>query len=114
VIIESIRRVEDEIEVRLVECLGLSGKGSIQVHLPHTAAARTDVRGANRVELPGGPAYELDLRPQEIVTLRLRTTGRVTTPEPIRSFERLIPASKRAFMRDARHPNLVGHPPAAD
>jgi hypothetical protein len=114
VIIESMRRVEDEIEVRLVECLGLSGKGRIQVRLPHTAAVRTDVRGANRVELPVGPAYELDLRPQEIVTLRLRTAGRVPAPEPIRSFERLIPEHKRAFMRNARHPNLVGHPPAAD
>jgi alpha-mannosidase len=114
VIIESIRRVDDEIEVRLVECLGLGGKGRIQVHLPHTAAVRTDVRGENRVELPGGPAYELELRPQEIVTLRLSTAGRVPAPEAIRSFERLIPASKRAFMRNAKNPNLVGHPPAAD
>jgi alpha-mannosidase len=114
VIVESIRRVDDEIEVRLVECLGLSGKGHIQVHLPHTAAMRTDVRGANRVELPGGPAYELELRPQEIVTLRLTTAGRVPAPEAIQSFERLIPASKRAFMHNARYPKLVGHPPAAD
>ena len=73
---------------------------------------RTDVRGENRSALPGGPAYEFDLRPQEIVTLRLTTTDRVSTPEAIQSFQRLIPETKRAFMRSSKNPNLVGHPPA--
>ena len=62
--------------------------------------------------LPGGPAYEFDLRPQEIVTLRLTTADRVPAPEAIQSFERLMPESKRAYMRDSKNPNLVGHPPA--
>jgi hypothetical protein len=114
VIIEAVRRVGDEIEVRLVECLGREGQGHIRVNLPHTAAMRTDVRGENRVGLQGGPAYELQLRPQEIVTLRLSTADCVPTPEAIQSFERLIPEFKRAFMRNARNPNLVGHPPAKE
>jgi hypothetical protein len=30
------------------------------------------------------------------------------------SFERLIPAAKRAAMRNAKNPRLLGHPPAKD
>lgn len=114
VIVEALRRVDGEIEVRLVECSGQSGKGRICVNLPHTAAARTDVRGENRVRLAEGPAYEFDLRPQEIVTLRLSTIDRVLSPEAIRSFERLVPKSKRDFMRTSKNPHLFGHPPAKD
>ena len=39
VIVEAFRRVDDEIEVRLVECLGQGGKGRHPVQLPHTAAS---------------------------------------------------------------------------
>ena len=112
VIVEALRRTGDEIELRLVECLGQAGKASVRVNLPHTKAARTDVLGEHRQVLTGPSPYELELRPQEIVTLRLQTAQAVPSTEAVRSFEPLIPAAKRAFMRSSKNPKLLGHPPA--
>ena len=95
----------------MVECLGQAGRASVRVNLPHAAAPRTDLLGGNRQSLAGGPVYDLDVRPQEIVTLRLRTPQAAPPVEALRSFEPLIPEAKRAFMRSSKNPQLLGHPP---
>jgi alpha-mannosidase len=110
-IIEALRRDGEAIELRMVECLGRAGGASVRVNLPHTDAARADLLGGNPQPLAAGPMYELDVRPQEIVTLRFRTARPVAPVEAIRSFEPLIPEAKRAFMRHAKNPRALGHPP---
>ena len=95
VLVEALRRDGDEIELRMVECLGQAGRASVRVNLPHTAASRTDLLGDNRQTLSGGPVYDLEVRPQEIVTLRLRT------PQAVRR-SRLCGPSSRLF----RKPNV--------
>jgi hypothetical protein len=87
VIVEAMRRVGDEIELRMVECLGQAGRASVRVSLPHAEAFRTDLVGGRRRILPDQPAYTLDLLPQEIVTLRLRTPQAAPPVEVLRSFE---------------------------
>ena len=110
-LLESLRRVGDEIELRMAECLGMPGSGSVTVNLPHDGAWRTDLLGQRRVPLAAGPEYKLEVRPQEIVTLRLRAAGSVPPLVALTSFEKLIPPEKRAYMRATKNPKLVGHPP---
>jgi hypothetical protein len=111
VIIQAMRRVDDEIELRLVECLGKSGQASLKINLPHAEAALADLLGRNRLKLPHGPRYTFDVRPQQIVTMRLRTRQTVKAIQALRSFDSVIPPAKREYMRNARNPKLIGHPP---
>jgi alpha-mannosidase len=111
VIVEALRRDGDHIELRLVECLGRAGKASIFVNLPHNEASQTDLVGGREQSLSGGPRYVLDVRPQQIVTLRLRTSQAAPTPAPLRSFESVIPEGKREHMRTYKNPKRAGHPP---
>ena len=78
VVVEAIRRDGDQIELRLVECLGKAGEAWVAVHLPHTAAALTDPLGRNPQPLAADPPYRFKVRPQQIVTMRsaYRTVGR--------------------------------------
>ena len=111
VLVEALRREGNEIELRLVECLGQAGNGTVRVDLPHDQAMLTDLLGEHRQPLTGGPEYTLRLRPQQIVTMRLRTAHAVAPVAALRSFESVIPPAKREFMRTFRDPKLVGHPP---
>jgi len=111
VIVEALRREEGQIELRLVECLGTAGRAWIKVDLPHTEAALTSMLGGNRTLLGPGPQYSFDLRAQQIVTIRLHTKQAAPAVEALRSFESVVPPAKRDYMRSARNPQLVGHPP---
>ena len=112
VIVEALRRVGDEIELRMVECLGQAGTASVRVDLRHTEACRTDLRGQRRQPLAGRPEYRFEVQPQEIVTIRLRTSQVAPPIEALRSFDSVIPLPKQAFMRDSKNPKLLGHPPS--
>jgi hypothetical protein len=113
VIVPALRRVDDEIEIRLVECLGREGDVHVRVHLPHTQAARTDLMGNRREVLSHAPDYRFAVRPQEIVTLRLRTEQTVPRVHALRSFRSVVPPAKWEYMHALRKPNWQGHPPAA-
>ena len=104
-LVEALRREGDEIELRMVECLGQMGSGSVEVKLPHSAAWQTDLRGQRRVSLPLGSKYHLQVRPQEIVTLRFRTSDSAPRVAALTSFEPLIPAAKREHMRSEETPS---------
>ena len=73
VIVQAIRREGNEIEIRLAECLGLTGNAEVTVGLPHSEAAMTDLLGKRPVKLSGRGTYQFKVHPQQIVTLRLRT-----------------------------------------
>ncbi len=110
VIAEVTRRDGPDIEVRLVECLGRAGTGEITLDLPHGQAVMTDLTGGNPRPLEGGPAYSFPLRPQQIVTLRFRTTSPVAKPEALTEWDDLVPVGKRAALHDHRK-DRKGHPP---
>lgn len=110
-VLEALRRTGDEIELRLVECLGHAGEATVRVDLPHSAAALTNLVGDERQPLDGGGDYRFDVRAQQIVTLRLKTADAVAQVEALTTFDSVVPAEKRAATRGFDHPNLVGHPP---
>lgn len=111
VIIEALRRKRNQIELRLVESRGQAGEAWVKVHLPHSAAAMTDLLGEKPIALPPGPQYSFAIRPQQIVTICLTTGEAVPNVKAPRTLDPLIPAAKRDFMRQARKAKLIGHPP---
>ncbi len=109
VVVEATRRLGGELEVRLAECLGYAGEAEITLALPHRSAAITDLNGANRTPLPGGPRYRFPVRPQQIVTLRFGTAQAVAEPEIVTRWDAMVPAEKRAMLYE--YSGAKGHPP---
>src|SRR5512145_1714506 len=56
-IVEAVRRVGGQIEVRLSEWSGAAGTGEVTLHLPHNSARLTNLMGEQGVALAGGPKY---------------------------------------------------------
>ena len=110
VIMEVMRREGDEIEMRLVECLGQAGEAQVTINLPHVQAALTDLVGGHRQPLAGGPTYKFPVRPQQIVTLRLKTPAAVAAIKPLLDWEPLVPVQKRAALHQYLK-TAIGHPP---
>jgi hypothetical protein len=118
VLMEALRRVGDEIEMRMVECQGAGGEARVKVNLPHAGAALTNLLGENPKPLQaasatqtGGTEYRFDIRPQQIVTLRLKTREAVAPIQALRTTASLIPEHKRQYTLTYRHRDLVGEPP---
>jgi hypothetical protein len=111
VIVQALRRDGTDIELRLMECLGEPDKATIKVGLPHTGAGLADLLGRERRPLEGAGEYSFDVRPQQILTLRLRTRQATPLAKALQSFDLLIPDQKRQYMRSSRDPSLRGHPP---
>ena len=108
-IIEALRRIGPDIEVRGVECEGVSGEAWIRLTLPHRDARQTNLLGESPqplVEIDG--RVNLDLRRQQIVTLRFATESAVPVPPAIRSWDALVPPGKLAAFR--RHSAAQGYP----
>ena len=110
VIVESLRRDGDSIEVRLAECFGQAGPAHIVLNLPHKAAAITNMTGAEPKPLSGGPRYAFEVRPQQIVTLRFRTAAGVPAPKPLFAWDPLVPEKKLPALHKYSS-SLKGHPP---
>jgi hypothetical protein len=109
VIVESMRRVGDQIEVRLAECLGIAGTAEVALALPHKSAALTDLNGGNARPLSRTPRYTFPVRAQQIVTLRFRTSSSVEEPKPLTLWDPIVPKGKLATMHE--YSNEKGHPP---
>ena len=112
VVVEAVRRLGGEIEVRLVECLGRAGMAEVALSLRHTSAAQTDLNGENRRPLSGGTNYTFEVRPQQIVTLRFATSTPVAEPELVTKWDPLVPAEKLPMLH--HYSNEKGHPPKGD
>ena len=110
IIVEAMRREEDHIELRFVECLGLPGTASVKVSLPHGKVHITDLTGRKKTTLPHAESYSIPLQPQEIVTLHLETAQALVVPDPIESWDEFVPKEKLAALH-AYDPNVKGHPP---
>lgn len=112
-IIETMRRDGPFIELRLIETLGQSGEGRVELDLPHESAALTDFNGDRARPLPAGPSYVFPVRPQQIVTLLLRTSLPAAPVTPLTDWTPLVPEAKRPALH-AYHPEVVGHPPRGE
>jgi hypothetical protein len=108
VIVEALRRVGDEIELRLAEIAGSAGNAEVLLDLPHKGAWLTDLTGGRRKPLAGGPRYRFAVRPQQIVTLRFGAGSAVAVPEPIKQWDELVPAEKLPALHE--YSSLKGHP----
>lgn len=96
VIVQAVRRVEGDVEVRLAEWSGRAGEAEVRLNLPHRDARMTNLMGENERALTAtNGAYRFKVRPQQIVTLRFRAGSTVPRPEAIRSWNRLVPRFKR-------------------
>jgi alpha-mannosidase len=108
VIVEAMRRVGRQIEIRLYETDGRPGKASLTLRLPHRKAAMTNMMGEKPQALAGGPVYEFPIRPQQIVTLRFDVNSAVATPAAVRDWSVMVPPAKRAPLTvrilEAGHP----------
>jgi alpha-mannosidase len=109
VIVEAVRREGAELEVRLVEALGVAGTAEVTVRLPHRGAALTDFLGGRPTPLEGGPVYRFPMRSQQIVTMRLKTESAVPEVKPLLQWDELVPESKKKDLK-TRITNK-GHPP---
>ena len=110
IIVEVIRREGADIELRMAECLGRAGNTSITIDLPHSSAALTNMVGNNPQQMKGTKSYSFPVRPQQIVTMRLRTGSAVEEIRPLLTWDELVPPSKRealnSYLKDKK-----GHPP---
>lgn len=110
VIVEVIRREGNEIELRLAECLGKAGKAKVTTSLPHVSAALTDLLGGHPQPLTGKGSYTFTVRPQQIITIRLRTDSKVEEIKPLMAWDELVPPAKRAALNNYQG-DKKGHPP---
>ena len=109
IIVEAMRRTGQDIELRLVECLGYGGTAEVNLAIPHGKALLTDMTGGSSVELLGGPDYHFPVRPQQIVSMRFRTETSVADPQPLLKWDELVPESKREALNT--YSKEKGHPP---
>lgn len=99
VIVEALRRIGNEVEMRLYEWQGRPSHAEVSLRLPHLTAQRTNLLGESGTLLPGDSTYRFPINPQEIVTLRFRTAQAVGETEPVRSWEPLVPVHKREHLQ---------------
>ena len=59
---------------------------------------KTNLIGKETEKLSVAPRYKIQVRPQEIVTLRFTVDSAVAEPEPLRSWDRIVPAEKRQYL----------------
>ncbi|MGA7409177.1 MAG: hypothetical protein WBW33_01760 [Bryobacteraceae bacterium] len=109
ILVEAMRRMGGDIEVRLVECLGYSGTAEVTLSLPHKSAALTDLNGDHAQPLRGGPTYVFPVRPQQIITLRFATASKVPDPELVTKWDSFVPAEKLPLLH--QYSTEKGHPP---
>ncbi|HEX4021692.1 MAG TPA: glycoside hydrolase family 38 C-terminal domain-containing protein [Acidobacteriaceae bacterium] len=113
VIVEAVRREKNYIEVRFVECLGVSGTASVKLLLPHSKVYATDLTGRHKSTLSGPAVHEFPIGPQEIITVHFETTETLPVPEPIAAWDAFVPKQKLPALH-AYDPNVKGHPPFGD
>ncbi len=105
IIVEAVRRVGDQIEVRLYETQGEKGTAGLKLNLPHKSENQTNLMGENPKPQP---TTTFQIRPQQIVTLRFQTNQRTSEPTPIQNWATLVPPSKQQSLK--LHLTRKGHP----
>ncbi|MBN2212363.1 MAG: hypothetical protein JW709_13275 [Sedimentisphaerales bacterium] len=110
-LLQALRRADDEVEIRLLETKQQSGSVCVTINAPVTEAWRTNLLGENKIPLNDQSPFNLKVKPQEIITLRMKTSRSVPPVKALDSFNDLIPTRKQAYMKSTYDKNLLGHPP---
>ena len=111
IIVQSLRRVNDELEIRFVESKGESGKAKLKIDLPVKDARLTNFLGEGDEKLSGrNNRYTIPVRPQQIVTVRFKTDIIVDKIKPLTDWSSLVPENKREYLK-RYNKDAVGHPP---
>jgi alpha-mannosidase len=113
IIVEAMRRNGDHVELRFVECLGLSGNAIVKISLSHGQAILTNLAGEKESALPSGSVYTIPVRAQQIVTMRLQTSTSLPVSKPVLAWDPFVPKQKLPALH-RYDPNLKGHPPFGD
>ena len=96
-IVEALRRVGADIELRCAECEGAAGEAEITLNLPHRNVRLTNLMGEHEQRLTEtGGRVVIPVQPQQILTLRFATADAVPVPPAIRSWDAVIPPAKLA------------------
>lgn len=109
VLVEGLRRTGQYLELRMVECLGQPGEAQVRVEMPHLAAELATLDGRLLRGIATGKLYRFAVKPQQIVTLRLKTASAVTEPDPVTRWDEMVPPYKRARLYE--YTPDKGHPP---
>jgi alpha-mannosidase len=108
-IVEAVRRIGPDIELRMVEWTGTAGEAEVTLRLPHSNARITNLMGEQGHALVASSgAYRFPVKPQQIVTLRFAAPAAVAVPPAIRAWDALIPPAKRGAYR--QHLDAKGYP----
>ena len=108
-ILQSVRREGTEIELRMMECLGMAGKANVKINLPHKRAEFTDMIGKNRKTLKEENGLcKFDVRPQQIITIRLAAKSSVSPVQVLTDWTPLVPKNKREAL-NKYYPDYKGH-----
>ena len=110
IIIHSMHRKADELEIRFVESIGKNGTADLKLNLPVGLARITNFLGEGTEYLSGNGSYSLPVRPQQILTLRLKVVDGVQDTKPLTDWTPFIPVHKREFFKKYDE-NVSGHPP---
>ena len=110
VIVEAMRRDGPDIELRLVEALGKAGTCEVKLNLPCADARLTDLTGGHAQGLDGTSNFKFPVKPQQIVTLRFRTSEPVAEIKPLLEWDELVPAQKQPALHEYLK-DKKGHPP---
>ena len=111
-ILQALRREDQYIEMRLIECRGSAGEAEVSFFLPHHGAALTNLRRQNPQPLARGPVYRFRVRPQQIMTIRRQAGSGVEAIQPVTEWDRFVPLAKRPALH--QYGNYIGHPPRGD
>ena len=109
VIVEALRRDGAEIELRLVESLGLPGTAEVTLNLPHASAAQTDLTGGRSRKLEGGPPTIPHSRAADRDAAFWHGRSRAGI-QPLTKWDELVPAPKLPALRKYL-PDAIGQPP---
>ncbi|MEO6136560.1 MAG: glycoside hydrolase family 38 C-terminal domain-containing protein [Ginsengibacter sp.] len=109
VIVQSVQRIVDELEIRFVECYGKAATATITLNKKLGTARLTNFIGDGNEILGDGPSFNIAVRPQQIVTLRIKTKTTVAATTSITEWTVLVPDNKKEMLK-FYDPSMTGRP----
>ncbi len=97
-IVQSIRREGNEIELWMMESTSIPGEAEVVINLPHSKAKLTNMIGNERKTLEGKHTYKFRVRPQQIITMRLTSETSVDRVEIVTDWNPFVPPHKRNLL----------------
>ena len=110
IILHSMRRENNELELRFAESKGIKAEASFDIDLPDTILRLTNFLGEGNQFIGKKDKFSLMVNPQQIVTVRFELDPSVKGVSPLTDWTPLVPEHKRAKLK-TYDGKVVGHPP---